>query len=180
MPGHGFKRPFAATAPRQAPSPAAAATDTTEDATGFAGEGAAAAAEFSGSGQIPPPEQKFTGFVFETIVGLQCCCSVGSVRNPDGFWTELLLVATAAHGSLRHDDMGHINDDDSCLSGGLRLGTVHLATQAFLDQPTSPTFRPLPRSNDSPMLPDDLQCHAVDEAGMPLLSQDRLIRVHSL
>ena len=147
---------------------------------GCAGEVTASAAEFSSSAQIPPPEQKLTGFVFETMVGLHCCCSVGSVRNADGFWTELLLIASDARGSLRHDDMGQIEDGDSALSGGLRLGTVHLATEAFLDMPSSPTFRPLLRSNDSPMHPDDLQCHAVDEAGMPLLSQDRLIRVHSM
>jgi hypothetical protein len=180
MPGYGFTRPFAAAVPHQIRAPADAIAHTTEDAVEFAGEGSASTSEFSGSGYIPPPEHKFIGFVFETIVGLQCCCSVGSVRNADGFWTELLLIATDARGSLRHDEMGHIEEDDSILSGGLQLGTVHLATQAFIGGASSRTFRPLLRSDDSPMCPDDLQCHAVDEAGVPLLSQDRLVRVHSL
>ena len=139
-------------------------------------EGGVSAAAWNCSLQPAPPEQQFSCFVFEPFVGLHCCCSVGSVRNADGFWTELLLLASDAHDSA----------DKSLLSGGLTLGTFFgtlrpaTASDSSRDDATFKTFQPLLRSNDSELNPTDLQCHAVDEAGEPLQSHDRHVRVSSM
>ena len=150
--------------------------DVSESACDTAGSTAAS----NISAHILPPQQKFSGFVFETVVGLQACCSVGSVRNPDGDWTELLLIAVDAHGDLTRDEMGSI-EDDALLSGGLQLGSVHFDPERHDAASLSlPAFRPLLLSDDSAMTPADLQCHALDEAGVMLPGQDRLARVHSM
>lgn len=148
------------------------------DANESAGGSAASAAEASSSALMLPPERTFAGFVFETVVGLQCCCSVGSVRNPDGYWTELLLLSIDAHGNLTRDEAGIIQHD-SLLSGGLQLGILHSSPE-FHDNSSQPAFRPLLFSDDRAMKPADMQCHALDEAGAPLLAQDRLVRVISM
>jgi hypothetical protein len=152
------------------------AMDVSESACDTAGS---TAASNISAHNLPPP-QKFSGFVFETVVGLQACCSVGSVRNPDGDWTELLLIAVDAHGDLIRDEMGSI-EDDAVLSGGLQLGSMHFEPERHDAASLSlPAFRPLLLSDDSTMTPADLQCHALDEAGVMLPGQDRLVRVNSM
>ena len=134
----------------------------------------------SDGADIPLPQQSSSGFIIETVVGLQCCCSVGSVRNGDGTWTELLLLAIDAQGRLERDDMGQI-DSESLLSGGLQLGTLQWDVQdASYGGASEQVFRCLALSDDRPLCPSDLQCHAVDEAGAQLPSQDRFLRVNSM
>ena len=176
MPGQ--RRPYySGSSATVAPAPA---TATASESSMDDGQASNLTAPPNDSATISPPHHSLGGFIIETIAGLQCCCSVGSVRNGDGSWTELLLLAIDAQGSLVHDAMGQI-EPDSLLSGGLQLGTLQWDVQDASDGGASEeVFRCLSLSDDRALCPADLQCHAVDEAGAPLLSQDRFVRVNSM
>ena len=125
MPGYVARKRAAAPLP-VTPQPAQSAGSNQddkrsgEDVLDEKDEGGVSAAAWNCSLQPAPPEQQFSCFVFEPFVGLHCCCSVGSVRNADGFWTELLLLASDAHGSVLVDEMDR-SADKSLLSGGLSM-----------------------------------------------------------
>jgi hypothetical protein len=200
MPGHISRKRFADALPASDPAPADAAAalnddvrtytardneETTEDVDQAAAYPTASAAQ-SALADAPSDSSRSAlpkhDFFHVNFVGLQCCCSLGSVPplpNSDGIWTELLLLASDAHGRVVVDEMDHV-EDKSFLTGGIQLGTFHCNSDFSPSDPSFQFFRPLFRSDDSAMTPPDLQCHAVDEAGQPLLLDDRHIRINSM